>query len=298
MQTSVICSACGSHLVVDPESGEQACSSCGLVLSDKTTDYRPEWRDFESESNTRARVGAPASLAIHDTGLSTIIGRNNSDSKGHKLDASMLTTMQRLRTWDFRTQTHASSDRNLLLAFDALGRCKDKLGLSDATIEKAAYIYRKARERRLVRGRSTSSMMAAAIYAACREMGISRTLGDIAAITDSRHKAISRCYRLLVKELDIRIPLADPMKCVVRIANNLHLGERTKRSAMRTMDALTEKELSAGKLPMGLSAAVLYISCLKNGENVTQKHIAEAAGVTEVTIRNRIKDLRARLDLY
>lgn len=297
MQTSVLCSACSGRLIADPESGEMVCSHCGLVLSDRTTDSRPEWRSFESEASTKERVGAPASLAVHDMGLSTIIGKNNSDSTGRKLDASMHATMQRLRIWDFRTQAHTSSDRNLLQAFDELRRCKGKLGLSDATIEKAAYIYRKAQERRLIQGRSTSAMMAAAVYAACREMGISRTLGDIAAITDSRHKTISRCYRLLVNELDIRIPLADPMKCIAKVANNLHLDERTKRSAMSIMNTLTKEEISAGKLPMALAATVLYISCLKNGENMTQKRIAEAAGVTEVTIRNRIKDLRVRLKL-
>lgn len=297
MQTSIICSTCKGRPIADPESGELICSNCGLVLSDKATDSRPEWRTFESETSSRVRVGAPTSMASHDRGLATVIGRNNSDSSGRRLDASMHMTMQRLRTWDFRTQAHTSADRNLFRAFDELGRCKDKLGLSDAIVEKTGYIYRKAHEKSLVRGRSTSSMMAAAIYVACREMGISRTLGDIAEITDVKNKAISRSYRLLVNELGIKIPLADPMKCIVKIANNLQVSEKTKREAIDTMDVLVKKEISAGKSPMALAATVLYISSLKNGENLTQKDIAVAAGVTEVTIRNRTQDLRVRLDL-
>jgi transcription initiation factor TFIIB len=230
-------------------------------------------------------------------GLATVIGKNNNDSSGRKLDASMHSTMQRLRTWDFRTRARTSTDRNLIQAFSELGRLKDKLGLSDAIIEKTAYIYRKAQEKRMIRGRSTSSILAAAVYIACREMGASRTLREVAETTDVKRKVISRSYRLLIHELGIIVPLVDPMKCIAKIANKAKLSEKTKRMAIDAMNDLTEKKISAGKAPMGLAATVLYLSCLRNGENVTQKNIAEAAGVTEVTIRNRVKDLRARLDL-
>ena len=87
------------------------------------------------------------------------------------------------------------------------------------------------------------------------------------------------------------------MKCVAKIANKAHLSEKTKRIAMETMNDLIGKEISAGKLPMGLAATVLYMSCLTSGETITQKDIADAAGVTEVTIRNRFKDLKARIEL-
>jgi transcription initiation factor TFIIB len=227
-------------------------------------------------------------------GLATIIGKSNKDSSGQKLDPSMNLTMQRLRTWDFRTQMHTSSDRNLVQAFSKLGNAKDKLGLSDAIIEKTAYIYRKAQEKRLARGRSVSAILAAAMYIACREMGVSRTLADIAATVDVKRKAISRNHRILVNELDIKIPPVDLLKCIARIANKASIEEKIKRMAVRTMIDLIAKEISAGKSPMGLAATVLYISCLRNDKNITQKNIAEAAGVTEVTIRNRIKDLRTK----
>jgi transcription initiation factor TFIIB len=230
-------------------------------------------------------------------GLSTIIGKLNKDSSGRQLDASVSKTVQRLRTWDFRTKAQSSTQRGLIRAFNELGGLKVKLGLSDAIIEKTAYVYRKAQERSLVRGRSSSSILAAAIYASCRELGASRTLKDIAAGTDVKRKDISRSYRMLVLELDIKVPLVDPMKCIVKIANRAGISEKTKRAAMKTMNDLVETEITAGKLPMGLAATVLYMSCLKNGESKTQKDIADAAGVTEVTIRNRVKDLKNRLDL-
>jgi transcription initiation factor TFIIB len=177
-------------------------------------------------------------------------------------------------------------------AFSELERLKDKLGLSDAIVQKTAYIYRKAQEKRLARGRSVSSILAAAIYIACREMGAARTLRDVTEITNVKRKVLSRSYRLLVLELDIKVPSVDPMKCIVKIANKAKLGEKIQRMAMSTMSDLINKEISAGKDPMGLAATVLYLSCLTNSETTTQRDIAEAAGVTEVTIRNRFKDLK------
>jgi len=283
--------------VTDFESGERACSKCGLVSSDRAQENRPEWRTFDLASNDRSRVGSPTSLAYHDMGLATVIGKANKDSSGHQLDASMKARIHRLRTWDFRTKVHTPTHRNLIQAFSELGRLKDKLGLSDAIMEKTAYIYRKAQEKKLIRGRSTSSILAAAVYTSCREMGASRTLRDVADATNVKRKDISRSYRILLLELGIKVPLVDPMKCIAKIANKAKLSEKTKRMAMDTMNDLVGKEISAGKLPMGIAATVLYMACLANGESTTQKDVADAAGVTEVTIRNRFKDLKTRLAL-
>jgi transcription initiation factor TFIIB len=291
MQTSIMCCMCNSgRQVTDLESGEIACSNCGLVSPDKATESRAERRIFEN--NDLSRVGSPSSLAFHDMGLATIIGKANKDSTGRKLNASMNSAMERLRTWDARTRVHAAGHRNLMKAFRELDRLKDKLGLSDVIVQKTAYIYRKAQDRQLIRGRSTSSILAAAIYIACREMGAQRTLGDVTKIADVKRKDLSRSYRLLIRELDIKVPLADPMKCIIKIANRAGLSEKTRRMAMSTMNELVQKEISAGKDPMGIAATVLYQACLSNGETITQRGIAEAAGVTEVTVRNRFNDLK------
>ncbi len=300
-RTSIIPCICSSPdqqlLVADPECGEVVCSKCGLVSPDRIAESRAEWRTFDSEGSERTRTGLPMSLAQHDMGLSTIIGKENKDSSGHQLASTVSTTIQRLRTWDFRSKSYSSTHRNLIHAFDELGGLKDKLGLSDSIIEKTAYLYRKAQEKRLVRGRSTSAMLAAAIYASCREMGTPRTLKDIVAATEVKRKDISRSYRILVWELDIKVPLVDSMKCVAKVANQAGISEKTKRAAIAYMNDLAEKNISAGTLPMGLAAAVLYMSCLKKGENKSQRGIAEAAGVTEVTVRNRVNDLKSKLQL-
>jgi transcription initiation factor TFIIB len=298
MKTSLITSCKHDLTVTDPESGEIICQNCGLVISDKTLEARPEWRAFNfQEVDDRARTGIPSSLARHDMGLSTIIGRTDKDASGRTIESSMRTTMDRLRTWDFRTQAHSPTDRNLRQAFTELDRIKDKMMLSEAAVEKTAYIYRKAQERGLVRGRTISATLGAAVYIACRETGASRTLKDIAEISNVKRKDLARMYRLVVIELDLKIPQIDPMKCIARVASKANLTEKTKRLAIGIMQEVIKSGISAGKDPMGLAASVLYLACLETGENKTQTDIAEAAGVTEVTVRNRYKNLKGRQDL-
>ena len=291
----MVCSVCkNGRPITDTESGELVCSDCGLVFSEKASENRPEWRNFESGNNDKAGTGPPISLAQHDMGLNTVIGKTNKDSSGQKIDPFMHSTMQRLRTWDFRSQAHTSTDRNLIRAFSELGRQRDKLGLSDAVIDKTAYIYRKALEKGLVKGRPTSAILAAAIYIACREMGAARSLKEIGEITDVKRKVISRSYMMLVQEVGIIVPVIDPIGCIAKIANKAKVSEKSKRMAIDTMKELVNTETSAGKHPMSVAATILYLSCLRNDEAVTQRHLAEVAGVTDVTIRNRIKDLKSR----
>jgi transcription initiation factor TFIIB len=203
--------------------------------------------------------------------------------------------MQRLRAWDFRIHLSRSSDRNLQTAFKLLNTLKDKLGLSDAIVEKVAYIYRKAQERGFVRGRSIPAVLAAAVYIVYRDFGVPKTMKDIATVSNIKRKNIARVYRQLLLELDYKVPNPDPVKCIAKIANKGNLTEKTKRHALDIMEKVTENEISAGKDPMGLAATVLYMSCIKTGENITQKEISNVAGVTEVTLRNRFKDLKNHL---
>ena len=303
MQTSIICSICNNNdqmLVTDSESGEIICANCGMVMLDNIQESRPEWRTFatttdEPDNTRRIRTGMPTSLARHDMGLATMIGSEDKDASGRKIDAAVHFTMNRLRTWDRRSQTDTSTDRNLRQAFSELERLKDKLGLSDAVIEKTAYIYRKVQERGLVRGRTKSEILAAAIYIACREMGFPRTLKDITAISDIKRSYIAKAYRMLIIELDLKIPLIDPIKWISRIANNAKISEKTRRQAIDIMHDIIKSGISAGKDPMALAAAVLYLSCLRTDENKIQRYIADSAGVTKVTITRRYKNIISQL---
>ena len=272
----ISCSICNrsDKIVTDSESGEIICSNCGMVISDKVEAVSHTDLPMFSGSqtyDTRARTGAPTSLARYDMGLATIIGKNDKDASGTKIDPSTFSTMQRLRKWDFRLQLNTPSDRSLKEAFEILDTLKDKLGLSDAVIENTAYLYRKAQQRKFLRGRSISSVICAAIYIACRDSGVSKTMKDIAEASNVKRKNIARIYRQLMLELDYKVPNTDPTKCIARVANNANLTEKTKRQALNIMKKVTENEISAGKDPMGLAATVLYISCIKTGENITQK---------------------------
>jgi transcription initiation factor TFIIB len=274
------------------------CSKCGFVATDRVEQEGPEWRAFsKDEGDNRTRTGTPTSLAMHDMGLATIINPQNKDATGKPLTASMKSTIERLRTWDNRSQVHEPVDRNFRQAFSELDRLKTKLALSDAVIEKTAYIYRKALDKGLVRGRSIPGLIAASLYAACRNTETPRTLTDVANGINIKRKDIARCYRLLLRELDLKMPVVNPIKCISRISSIAELSEKTKRKAVEILDQATKIELSAGKDPMGLAAAALYLSCVINGDNKTQKDIAVAAGVTEVTIRNRYKGLKEALEL-
>ena len=295
------CSTCNTDqtAITDPESGEIVCSKCGLVISEKIEDYAHQERRAYSmqEADERARTGARTSLAFHDMGLSTIIGKTNKDASGQLLNPAMCSSMDKLRIWDSRIHVNSSEDRSLRRAFHQLNTLRDKLGLSDTLVEKSAYLYRKAQERGLIRGRTVDGIMTAAVYIACRETGTPKSLEDISIVSNLKRKDITRCYRRLVFDLDIKIPIVDPMKCIVKVANKLSLSEKTKNKAMNLMTYAIKMEINAGKIPMGLAATVLYASCLKTGENVSQTNIAEASGVTEVTIRNRFKDLTSRIKI-
>lgn len=293
------CPRCGKGpMVMDTAGGELLCGNCGYVLKEKIEEVGPEWRAFsKEEKEDRSRTGIPSSLAMHDMGLATVIGPEDRDASGKSLSASMKATIERLRTWDSRSQVHEPMDRNLRQAFSELDRLADKLNVSEAVIEKSAYIYRKALEKGLVRGRSISALIAASLYAACRDTETPRTLKDIAAVSNVKKKDVARCYRLLLREMDLKMPVVNPTKCIARIASKAGLSEKTKRRALEILKKATEAKISAGKDPMGLAAAALYVACVLEGENKTQKDVAEAAGVTEVTIRNRYKGLKAALKL-
>jgi transcription initiation factor TFIIB len=288
-----------SNLVVtDPDTGELIRKDTGEVISDNTISQEKEWRSFDmEEGENRTRVGTPTSLAFHDMGLSTKIGKEATDATGNVIDAATRTRMGRLRMWNSRSQSHSATERNLQKAFFMLSRIKDRLGLPNHVTEKAAYTYRKAQERGLIRGDTIGAVLAASIYAAARQSGVLRTLEDISEVSDIKPGEVARSYRRIISELEITVPLIDLRKYIVKVANNLNFDEKIKRRALELMEQAQKNNLVVGKDPISMAASILYLVNIAERKPRTQAEIAKAAGVTEVTVRNRSKELRKKLNV-
>jgi len=292
------CPVCGSNEFIQSyERGEITCANCGLVLDEKIIDLGPEWRAFTPEEKMkRSRVGAPLTRSTPDS-LVTVIDWRGKDALGRDIDYRKRLEMLRLRKWQMRSKVQTSIERNLQQASIELERISSQLGLPKSVKDRAMEIYRKAVEQGLVRGRSIESVMAAAIYAACRELRIPRTLDEIAKYTKGGRKEVARCYRLLLREGTTKVPLANPIDFVPRIAEALKLSGTVVRRAILILQEARKKGITAGKDPAGLAAAAIYIASLLEGDIRTQKEVAQAAQVTEVTVRNRYKELAKELKI-
>jgi len=218
------------------------CGTCGFVMSEKNTSMDSEDGFFDDHIDKR-RTGDSVTLARHDMGLSTVINSKNKDAMGKPIATNMIKTIERLRMWDIRSHNEPAQ-KNLRFAFGELVRMKDKLGLPESVVEKAAYLYRKALEKRLTRGRTISSIIAAALYMACRDAQTLRTINDFVSTTNIRKKQLTKCYRLLITELGMVLPAIDPVRCVSRIANNLNISEKTKRIAIEILKKAYQEKIS------------------------------------------------------
>jgi len=291
------CPECGStRLMRDYECAEIVCMNCGFVVAAKLTDRGPEWRAFDDEQRAkRARVGAPLTFTIHDKGLSTMIDWHDRDIYGKRLSPGQKAQIYRLRKWQRRIRVSDATERNLAFALSEISKIANNLSLPKNILETASIIYRKAVKERLIRGRSIQGVTAAAIYVACRQCGLARTLEEIAQASNINKKEVGRSYRFLVKELDYFIPPLKPSQYVTKFSNQLTMQGKVEEIAHKILTAAKELKLTSGRGPTGIAAAASYIASVLTGERKTQREIAEIAQVTEVTIRNRYKELVERL---
>jgi transcription initiation factor TFIIB len=292
------CPQCGSpNLVADGTNGEVVCSQCGLVIIEKALDRAPEWRAYTlEERRSKSRTGAPIRYSNFDKGLHTTI-RGFKDASGNSLSGKAKRRAWRLRKWQNRSRVRDSRNRNLMQAMNELQMLSEKLHVSSSIKELAAVIYRKALDEDLTRGRSIAAIVAAALYAACRFTKTPKTLNDVVAVSARSRGEVSRAYRLIVRTLKIEMPSHDPLNYVSRIAAKAKVPGKVQGVAFKILQNAKRKRITMGKDPVGVASAVLYIACQLEGENVTQKEIAEAAGVTDVTLSNRKKELVKKLDL-
>ena len=295
----VQCPECGSnHLSKDYSRAELVCRNCGLILDENIIDHGPEWRAFDSEQREkRARTGSPMTYTIHDKGLSTMIGWKNRDSYGKSIPTRNRAQIYRLRKWARRIRISNSTERNLAIAFSELDRMASGMGLPRTVRETAAMIYRKAALKKLVRGRSVEGVITAALYAACRQCHVPRTLDEISSVAHISRKEIGRTYRYVSRELGLKLLPTSPEDYISRFCSELKLSGDVRAKTVAILQEATHQELTSGRGPTGMAAASLYIASILCGERRTQREVANVAGVTEVTIRNRYKELAEKLDI-
>jgi len=299
IEETVNCPECGSgHLSKDYSRAELVCEDCGFVIDEDIIDHGPEWRAFDSEQREkRARTGAPMTYTLHDKGLSTVIGWKNRDSYGKSIPTRNRAQLFRLRKWQTRTRISDATDRNLAIALSELDRMASGLGLPRTVRETAAMIYRKAAKRKLVRGRSIEGVTSASLYAACRQCHVPRTLDEISNVAHLSRKEIGRTYRYIARELELKLMPTTPRDYISRFCSELKLSADVQAKTSDILREAADKELTSGRGPTGIAAASLYIASVLCGERITQREVADVAGVTEVTIRNRYKELAKKLDI-
>jgi transcription initiation factor TFIIB len=288
-----VCLGCGeSSFTKDYARGENICTSCGLVASDRIVDSGPEWRAFTTEErDARSRTGAPMRLSIADKGLSTIIDWRNKDASGRAITTNTRAAIYRMRKWHIRSRVHSSHHRNLGIAMSEMERLSSQLGIPREARETAALIYRKALVKRLVRGRSIESVVAASIYLACRIHRIPRRLDEIVVEARTNRKQISHAVRLVISRVNVDVPLASAEDLIPRLSSDLRLEGKTVRKATEIIKQAREWRITIGKDPGGIAGAALYIAGILEEDKRTQREIAKVSHVTEVTIRNRYKEL-------
>lgn len=287
------CPECESeNISINKERGEVTCRDCGLVIEERMIDFGQEWREFDDDQEKRRRTGAPMTYTRFDRGLGTDIGQ-----KGDifQLKGKGMNKFFRLRKWQYRIST--AIERNLKLALAELRRVASYLKLTKSVEEEAARIYTMAVQRGLVRGRSMESVVAGALYAACRRHEVPRTLDELSEASGIDKKEVGRTYRFITRELGIRILPSNPVDYIPRFTSALKLSPETQSKAVEILELAEKSELTSGRGPTGIAAASLYVAALINNEKRTQREVADIAGVTEVTIRNRYKELFKKLKL-
>lgn len=295
---AAVCTHCGIEAIIfDTSSCEFVCSSCGCV-SDQLVHVQSSSEAFSGpEYGDRSRTGMPDSLAVYHRGLSTLIGLDDTDARGKSLEPAQRLNMQRLRTWNNRSQLNDSISRNLEKALKFLTNFGDKLYLSQAVMESAAYIYRKAAGKRLAKGRSTLGLVGASLYAACRETATPKTIADIAGVCNLTNKDVMAHYKLILRELSLQMPVLNGPDYVTLIANRLRLSEKTKREALGIYAQVQNNGISLGKNPRALSGAVIYLASQSCNEFLRQVEICQVADISTVSLRKRCKEIKSSLGI-
>ena len=294
------CTVCNASLVDDTDNGEVICSGCGIVTQEHIADHGPEARSSSLEDKMKlARATGQTSYSQHDLGIATEISIGSTDFSGKKINAEMASQMHRLGKWQKRVRVASSRDRRLSNVLGTVSEICQKSSLPKNVIETASLIYRGLDGKDIkVKGKSVISISAAVVYMACKQCDVIRSLEEIlreichTKELKSKTKLASRYYRMLVMELGtVTAPIVTMDKYISKIANMTNTETRVERLSLEIAEKTKDRNLADGKAPNGIAAAYLYIASILLGQSVLQRDISSVSGVTEVTIRNRCKEI-------
>ncbi len=293
------CPECQSALIDDVHNGEKICSGCGLVAMEQMSDYGPESRATNLEDKMKlARATGQTTYSQHDLGIRTEIALGTKDFSGKTINSEVANQMYNLRKWQTRIRVSSPRERRLANILSKIGETCQSLSLSRNVIESASMIYRNFEGQFDAKGKSVSCMSAATIYMACKQCDVVRSLDEICKATGSSKdekmnvKLTAKYYRMLVMELgSSTAPVVTLDKYISKIANLAKLEVRVERLAAEIAEKTQDHSLADGKAPNGLAAAYLYIASTLLGQSILQRDVSSIAGITEVTIRNRCKEI-------
>lgn len=293
------CPECQSTLVDDFQNGEIICSGCGVVVADQIVDYGPESKSSDLEERMKlARATGQTTLSQHDLGIATEISISTKDFSGKSINHEVANQMHNLRKWQQRIRVSSPRERRLANVLAKINDCCQSLSLSKNVLETSCMIYRNLDGHIEVKGKSVSSITAATIYMACKQCNVVRSLEEICRgicipkDVKAKTKLAARYYRTMVMELgSSTAPVLTMDKYISKIANITQTDARVERLALEIAEKTKDNHLADGKAPNGIAAAYLYVASVLLGQNVLQRDVSSIAGVTEVTIRNRCKEI-------
>ena len=287
------CPSCKGRLVTDIERGERICSCCGMVRGAHYDAPYLENSVFTTGTESES-YKTPTSLIMYDIGLPTFIDKKNIDANGKTIQGN--SEIEKLRRLNKFAISNDSKTRNLKKAIKEILRITEILGMSPSIAERASYIYRKALNKKLIRGRSITGIVVATIYIACKDAGIHFPMEQIENLVENcSRKNIMHYYKLLLRCMKMNVSPPEPTRYLSRIAARAKLNGKTERRAFEILSQIEGEPTLSGKKPISLAASALYLAALQVGEHTTQLRVAIASELTTITIRKRCLEIHELL---
>lgn len=289
------CPECGQDISVDES--DQYCPDCGLLLTDQSIDPGPDWRAYNHQQRTnRKRTGSPMKESIHDKGLSTMICSRNTDINGNQISSRKKRQMARLRKWDKRFKVKNSHEETMKQSFGEIKRMCSEMELPEFVEETACTVYRRAQEEDLVRGRSIEAMTTASVFIAMRQAKIPKTLNTLLGYSRVDSSDVRSAYSYISQELSIEVEPPQMLDYLNRVSSELEISAETEEKAKELLELAVEEKIHSGKEPCGMAASAVYAATIiTRCDRVTQAQTADAGGVCQLTVRERVREL---LEIY